>query len=58
MRWRWLVYHVVKLYERDHYVDFVHADLGALLARSGIAIVAEHRALLGAARVVIGVRGA
>lgn len=55
--WRWLVYHVVKLYERDHYVDFVHADLAALLARAGISIRTEHRALLGVARVVIGVRG-
>jgi hypothetical protein len=54
--WRWLVYQVVKLYERDQYVDFVHADLGSLLARSGISIHGEHRALLGAARVVIGVR--
>jgi ubiquinone/menaquinone biosynthesis C-methylase UbiE len=56
--WRWLVYHVVKLYERDHYADFVHADLAPLLARFGISIRGEHRALLGAARVVIGVRGA
>lgn len=55
--WRWLVYHVVKLYERDHYVDFVHADLAALLARAGISVGAEHRVLLGVARVVIGVRG-
>lgn len=56
--WRWVVYHVVKLYERDHYVDFVHSDLGALLTRSGIWIVSEHRALFGAAQVVIGVRSA
>ncbi len=54
--WRWLVYHFVKLYERDLYSDFVHADLAALLARSKISIRTEHRALLGAARVVIGVR--
>lgn len=54
--WRWLVYHFVKLYERDHYVDFVRVDLVALLARSGIRIASEHRALFGAAQVVIGVR--
>lgn len=30
--WRWLVYHAVKLYERDHFADFVHQDLAALLA--------------------------
>ena len=54
--WCWLVYHVVKSYERDHYVDFVHTDLVALLAHSGIAVGTEHRALLGAARVVIGIR--
>lgn len=56
--WRWFVYHVVKLYERDHYVDFVHADLTALLARSGISVLTEHRALWGAARVVIALREA
>lgn len=56
--WRWFVYHVVKLYERDHYVDFVRADLAALLARSGMSVLTEHRALLGAARVVIAVREA
>jgi len=55
--WRWLVYNVVKLYERDSYADFVHADLAAVLAREGISIRAEHRALLGTARVVLGVRG-
>lgn len=56
--WRWLVYHVVKLYERDLYADFVHADLTALLARFGVSVRAEHRAVLSAVRVVIGVRGA
>ena len=54
--WRWLVYHAVKLYERDHFADFVHQDLAALLARSKISICIEYRVLLGAARVVIGVR--
>lgn len=56
--WRWLVYRIVRLYERDHYTDFVHADLAALLARSRISFRSEHRVLLGVARVVIGVRGA
>lgn len=56
--WRWFVLHVVKLYERDHYVEFVHADLADLLARSGISIRAEHRALLGTTRIVLGVREA
>lgn len=55
--WRWLVYHAVKLFERDHYPDFVHSDLAALLAGSGISVRDEHRVLLGAVGVVIGMRG-
>lgn len=53
--WSWLVFRVVKLYERDHYSEFVHADLHALLGRFGIAVRSEHRALFGIARIVIGV---
>jgi len=56
--WRWVVYHVVKTYEPAPYAGFVHADLVALLARSGISLRADHRALLGAARVAIGIREA
>lgn len=55
--WRWLVYHVIKLFERDHYPDFVHCDLAALLAEFGISVRDEHRVLLGAVRVLIGTRG-
>lgn len=51
--WRWVVYHAIKLYERDHYADFIDSELSALLARSKISIHAEYRALLGVARVVI-----
>jgi demethylmenaquinone methyltransferase/2-methoxy-6-polyprenyl-1,4-benzoquinol methylase len=50
---RWLVFHLVKLYERDHYAEFVRADLPALLRRMGLEPLAEQRALLGAARIVI-----
>lgn len=54
--WRWIVYHVIGLFEREHYPDFVRGDLPAQLARFGISVVAEHRVVLGAARVVLGRR--
>jgi len=54
--WRWLVCHVVNAFEPEPYVDFVRSDLVALLARSGIALRADHQTLLGAARIAIGVR--
>jgi len=36
-----LIYHVVKLYERDNYAEFVRSDLNAMLARAGIAVQSE-----------------
>ena len=54
--WRWLVYHAIMLFERDEYPDFVHRDLVALLAQSGVSLREEYRVLLGTARVVIGRR--
>jgi ubiquinone/menaquinone biosynthesis C-methylase UbiE len=45
---------LVSLYERDHYVEFVHSDVGALLKDAGIMPSEQHRALLGNAQVVIG----
>jgi demethylmenaquinone methyltransferase/2-methoxy-6-polyprenyl-1,4-benzoquinol methylase len=50
---RWLVLHLVGLYERAHYAEFVRADLPALLRRLDLDVASDHRALLGAARVVI-----
>jgi demethylmenaquinone methyltransferase/2-methoxy-6-polyprenyl-1,4-benzoquinol methylase len=51
---RWLVFHVVKLYERDHYAEFTHSDLPALLRRCGIEPIVDLLALSGIARIVVG----
>jgi ubiquinone/menaquinone biosynthesis C-methylase UbiE len=48
------VFHFVKLYERDHYVDFIGSDLRALLQRRGIELREDRPAVLGAVRIVIG----
>lgn len=34
---RTLIFHLVKLYERDHYAEFVQSDLHAMLNRAGLA---------------------
>lgn len=44
-----LVYHLVKLYERDHYAEFVRADMHAMLGRAGLAATGEARLVPGAA---------
>jgi ubiquinone/menaquinone biosynthesis C-methylase UbiE len=51
---RWIVFHVVKLYERDHYAEFVYSDLPALLRRCRIQPTIDRPMLGGIARVVIG----
>ena len=48
---------LVRLYERDHYAEFVFSDLRALLERAGIAIRSDRRALLGNVRIVVGDKG-
>lgn len=55
-----VLYHVVKLYERDHYVDFIQSDLRTLLQGAGIQIGVERERLmlLGAVRIAKGVRRA
>lgn len=50
-----LVLRAVRLYERDHYEDFVQSDLGAMLREAGIEPRGDLRALFGVARVVTGV---
>lgn len=52
--WRWLVYHVVKLYEIDHYADFARSDVRALLSDAGIRMETEQPLLRGAARLWAG----
>jgi demethylmenaquinone methyltransferase/2-methoxy-6-polyprenyl-1,4-benzoquinol methylase len=53
---RWLVYHVVKLYEPDHYADFVRSDVQALLRDAGVELQAERPAPGGLARIYSGHR--
>jgi ubiquinone/menaquinone biosynthesis C-methylase UbiE len=54
--WRFVVEHVIAVFERAPYREFLQSDLNQLLARSGIAVVAEHTAVLGVARVIIGAK--
>lgn len=44
-----LVYHLVKLYERDNYAEFVRSDMHAMLSRAGLAARTEARMAPGAA---------
>jgi len=44
-----LIYHLVKLYERDNYAEFVRSDLHAMLDRAGLAARTEARVAPGAA---------
>ena len=43
-----LVYHLVKLYERDNYAEFVRSDLHAMFDRAGLAAKTEARVAPGA----------
>jgi ubiquinone/menaquinone biosynthesis C-methylase UbiE len=52
--WRFVVEHLIAPVERDSYREFLRSDLRDLLARSGISIVEQRRALLGIARIVVG----
>jgi len=52
---RFLVYHFVKIYEKEYYSKFIKSDLEALLGKSGIKIKEKLRVLLGAGRILIGV---
>jgi ubiquinone/menaquinone biosynthesis C-methylase UbiE len=47
---------IVKLFERDHYVDFVRSDLPGLLDQAGIDVREDRPALWGAVRIVAGIR--
>ena len=51
-----LALRLVRMYERDHYVEFVRSDLAALLEGAGVAVRVERRALLGNVRIVVGDR--
>lgn len=51
--WRFVVVRAIAWFERDPYREFLRSDLRELLARSGISLVEERRAMLGIARIVI-----
>ena len=53
---RFLVYHFVKIYEKEYYSKFIKSDLKALLRKSGIEIKEELPVLLGAGRILKGMR--
>lgn len=53
---RHAVYRAVRFFEDAHYTEFIRLDLGSVLARSGIDVAAQHEALWGAARVVVGTK--
>lgn len=51
---RFLVFHVVHLFEREHYADFIHSDLPALLETAGIVVRDQRSLLFGVERLFIG----
>lgn len=53
---RALAYHIVKLYERDHYEDFVRRDMRGLLAKAGVRLRDTRSRLLGSVGIWTGVK--
>jgi len=53
---RFLIYNVVRFYEGKTYRDFIKSDLKRLLSESGIEVKEELPVVLGAARVLRGIR--
>lgn len=51
-----LAFHIIKLYERDLYADFVKSDWQALLEGAGVEVLDERPALHGMARIMTGRR--
>jgi demethylmenaquinone methyltransferase/2-methoxy-6-polyprenyl-1,4-benzoquinol methylase len=52
---RQLVFNIIKLYEL-YYPEFIRSDLKRLLKNSGIQVSEEHSVLLGAARIIKGIK--
>ena len=52
----WLVYQLVGLYEADYYRAFIHSELNTLLAEAGIKVAADVPVLLGAGRILKGMK--
>ncbi len=55
---KFLIYHLVHLYEGEHYVKFIKTDLGALLAKSGIEVKEQVSILRGGGRIWKGITNA
>jgi len=53
---RFLIYHFVNLYEGRYYSAFIKSDLGALLGKTGVEIKGELPVLLGAGKILKGLR--
>lgn len=53
---RWFAYRLIKTYESKYYPDFIKTDLLKLLEERGVRIEVEWSVMLGAARIVKGVR--
>lgn len=53
---RFLVYHFVSLYERFYYLEFIRSDLKVLLEELGIIVKKEIPVLLGAGRILKGMK--
>ncbi len=53
---RFIIYHFVKLYEGKYYLEFIKSDLNALLMKSGVEIKEELPVLLGAGRILKGIK--
>ena len=51
-----IAFHIIKLYEGDHYVSYVKSDLGALLKSAGVEPSDVCPSLRGLARITIGRR--
>lgn len=51
---RFLIYHLVKSFEGEHYVKFMKSDLKVSIEQAGIAIKGELRVLFGGGRIIKG----
>ena len=53
---RWLVYHLIKAYEGQYFVDFIRTNLDDLLRAAGLVVTKRHTGLLGVARAIVAVK--
>ncbi len=53
---KFLIYHIISLYEGEYYKKFIKSDLRDFIENSGIYIKEEVPALFGAARIIKGVK--